>query len=134
MPLDPVMNEEEVRVWAGESAPEEGAPGQAATPGDEVAEPERAEDVLMYVANELEESVGKLAGIRAAGDYATKAATVGEKMAPFVEELRDMAADYMEAHGEMTSEERSAAEEAAGDMGEDEDLAAAEDEVADEDD
>lgn len=131
MPLDPALNEEDVRAWAGESAPEEGAPGQAAVPGEEIAEPERAEDVMMYVANELEESVGKLASIRAAGDFATKAATVGEKMAPFVEELRDMAADYMEVHGEMTQEERSAAEEAAGDMGEDEEeLAAAEDEVA----
>ncbi len=131
MPLDPALNEEDVRAWAADAAPEEGAPGQAATPGEEIAVPERAEDVMMYVANELEESVGKLAGIRAAGDFATKAATVGEKMTPFVEELRDMAADYMEVHGEMTQEERAAAEEAAGDMGEDEEeLAAAEDEVA----
>ena len=126
------MNEEEVRAWAGESAPPaEGPPGEAAAAGEEPAEPERAEDVLMFVANEMEEIVGKLSGIRAAGDYATKASGIAEKMQPFVEELRDLAADYVDEHAEMTQEERAAAEEAATDMG-DEERAAEEEATAEE--
>lgn len=120
MPNDPSNEGGDLADWAGAGGAADDAAGAAAEPAGDGTD--RAEDVLKFVANEIEECHEKLTSLKAAGDYPAKAMKIADKLSPIVEAIRALADDYGDDHGEKTLEEHMAA---SGAEDEDDDEAAA---------